>query len=341
MVSRRTVHFVYSLPCGILNKVTIRLWKKLLFHHSFSYMKWPSPIKAPLSITYHAAQFFLKNYEVKLYDFRERIDIKPNNGDILIGHPNPDPKSVMWRALDDPRFAKKFLLCPYNHCSSQVVWFRPAVEKCDKYFAICGDFWIDNFKGSPFADLSHKIVHVNMALNASDYPYLKKRFNPVKQRRFFYIGRASRFGDEKGITLLERLSANIPGFAGGYICEGGDIAGWSKVSDPTILTPEFIAHLASSYDFFINMSRADAQATTVLEAMSWGFPVACTSETGYLDRNLFLLDLEDLSQNIAVIERMQNLSEKQLQEISLNNRRVVETKYSWKQFVKVLEDNIE
>jgi len=339
-MKKRTVYLIYSFPCSILEKITIRLFRKLFFRLSFHKLKWPRPLKAPLSISYHIAQYFLSNFEVKMYDFRERVTLKPNQGDILIGHPNPDPESVMWRALDDPRFEKKFLICPYNHCPSQVAWLRPAVEKCDKYFAICGEYWFDNFDASPFADLVHKIVHVNMALNTADYPYLKKTFNPIRQRRFFYIGRYGRFGDEKGIALLERLAANIPGFSGGYICEGGQIAGWSKISEPTRLTPEFMTNLAGSYDFFINMSRADAQATTVLEAMSWGFPVACTKESGYSDESLFLLDIDDLEQNVATIEQMQNLPDDELRRISKNNRMLAETRYNWQHFSDVLKEHI-
>jgi glycosyltransferase involved in cell wall biosynthesis len=179
-----------------------------------------------------------------------------------------------------------------------------------------------------------------MAIDSGDYPVLKKSFRPEGQRRFFYVGRFGRFGDEKGINLLERLAATIPGFSGGYICEGGDIAGWSKISEPTRLTPEFVSDLANSYDFFINMSRADAQATTVLEALSWGFPVACTRESGYMDDSLFLLDIDDLAQNVATIVRMQHLQCEELERISQVNRMLVETKYNWQQFTRVLANNI-
>jgi len=88
------------------------------------------------------------------------------------------------------------------------------------------------------------------------------------------------------------------------------------------------------------MSRADAQATTVLEAMSWGFPVACTKETGYSDENLFLLELDDIEQNIAVVEKMQNLSDDELLCISKNNRMLVETQYNWQNFGNVLKAHI-
>jgi glycosyltransferase involved in cell wall biosynthesis len=88
------------------------------------------------------------------------------------------------------------------------------------------------------------------------------------------------------------------------------------------------------------MSRADAQATTVLEAMCWGFPVACTRESGYTDEDFFYLDLEDEKANTDQINRIQALTDNELIEISRKNRKIVETNYSWDKFLSKLELNI-
>ena len=331
---------MYSLPQTKPEKLLFLLLKTRIGGRSFDQVKWPSPIKAPLSITYNIAQCFGDKVAVKLYDLRERVKIVPQNGDILLGHPSMDPHSVMWDALQNSKFSAKYLISPYNHNASQITWFREAVKRCDLYFAICGQYWFDTFSNSPFYDLADKIVHVNMSIDTVDYPFVKKKFNLPGKRRFFYIGRYGYFGDEKGIALLELLAARLPDFEGGYICEGGEIKGWHKISKPTSLTSEFMTNLADSYDFFINMSRADAQATTVLEAMSWGFPVACTNETGYSDEGLFYLDIENLERNVAIIEQMQNLPDEELHRIAKNNRMLAETKYNWKHFSDVLEKHI-
>jgi hypothetical protein len=335
-----TIHLVYATPLTRFDKAFMRLFRRKLSHPSWELYDWPVPLRAPLSITYQMARHFSANYRVRLYDLTERIEIEPRKGDLLLGHIWSDPRSAVWRALDKEEFAGKYLIGPYNHDPRQVLWFREAVERCDKYFAICGKFWIDTFDRSPFRDLAHKVVHLNMALDARDYPPIKKSFNPPGRRRFFYIGRYGRYGDEKGVGLLERLAEKIPGFAGGYICEGGEIKGWEKISMPTKLTPEFMGQVADSYDCFINMSRADAQATTVLEAMSWGFPVACTRESGYSDANIFRLDLENERHNIETIHKIQSLSGEELTEISVSNRKAVETTYGWDAFLATLEKNI-
>lgn len=340
MTNSRTLHLVYATPLTRLDKLALRLFKRKFGHPAWDRYRWPDPLKAPLSITYQIARHFSEQFRIRLYDLQERVAIEPDEGDILLGHIWPDPDSAMWSALEKKNFARKYLIGPYNHDPRQVLWFREAVEKADAYFAICGSHWIDSFNRSPFADLADKVLQLNMALDARDYPFLKQSFNPPGQRKFFYIGRYGRFGDEKGVGLLERLAEKIPGFVGGYICQGGEIRRWQKISGPTTLTPEFMAGIAATYDCFINMSRADAQATTVLEAMSWGFPVACTRESGYADDNLFLLELEDERKNIETIHRIQQMGDQELKEISLKNRQLVESKYSWDRFLGTLEKNM-
>jgi glycosyltransferase involved in cell wall biosynthesis len=341
MTTAKTVHFVYATPYSLADKIAMRLVKRKLSHPAWNEYNWSSPIKAPLSITYQVAKALSSRYRLKLYHLKERFEIEPKEGDILLGHVWTDSESAVWRALDDKRFSKKYLIGPYNHDSRQVAWMREAIEKCDTYFAICGDHWMETFDRSPFPDLKEKVIHLNMAIDTADYPSIKKKFSKPGERSFFYIGRYGNFGDEKGVHLLENLAAMVPGFRGGYICPDGEIKGWHRISRPTSLTPGFMERIAAGYDVFINMSRADAQATTVLEAMSWGFPVACTAETGYTDDALFQLDLENENHNLDTIRRIQKISSNDLETMVKTNRKALETKYSWNTFVERLVSSLE
>lgn len=337
----KTVHFVYVLPPsgGLIGKVFRRV-----FHREMSRMgsvaafKWPNPLRAPQSITFFVGQSLETRYKVKLYDLRENLTIFPASGDILLGHLWTDRNTVIWNSINDSRFSKKILMQPYNNNESQLGWVRDGLKFCDGLIAIGGDYWVDNFSESPLKNFGEKISHLNMAVDASSYPIVKNKFNPPNKRRFLYIGRQGRFGDEKGIGLLEELAKRIPNFQGGYICGGAEIKGWKKISEPTTLTPELMKVIASNYDVFINMSRADAQATTILEAMSWGFPVACTNQSGYSrEKSFFYLSLEDMNHNVDVINKIQNLSDDEIKSISVKNRSVVEGKYSWDVFVSNFE----
>jgi len=340
----KTIHFVYALP-NLANKFQARIQKssqkflhRQTIHGQIGEYKWPTPLSSPFSITYNVGSFFEKKFRLCLYDLRERIKIVPGDGDILLGHVWPDKKSLMWEALENPRFAKRYLIGPYNNDSSQVGWMHEALKQADNFFGITGDYWIEHLATSSLNEFKEKFVHLNMAVDVTSYPTVKKNFNPPGSRRFLYIGRHGRFGDEKGIGLLEELAAKIPGFKGGYICSGGEIKGWEKISEPTKLTFQFMQKLALDYDIFINMSRADAQATTIIEAMSWGFPVACTRESGYSkDEGLYYLSLEDMPWNIELIGKIQSMPVDDLRRIADINRAVVEEKYNWGSFLSRME----
>ena len=340
MAAKRTVHFVYATPYSLLDKVSMRLLKRKLVHPEWQEFDWPKPLKAPLSITWNVARAIGGRYTVKLYDLKERLAPEPREGDILLGHAWPDDRTVVQRGLKDRRFASRYLIGPYNHDERQVGWMRDAVAECDAFFAICGRHWIDTFGKSPLAPFRDKVIHLNMAIDPGDYPPVKKDFAPPGKRKFFYIGRYGRYGDEKGVRLLEELAERIPGFSGGYICPDGEIRGWRKISGPTRLTPAVMAQIAGEYDVFINMSRADAQATTILEAVSWGFPVACTPESGYTEENFFYLDLNDQGRNVETIESIQRMSGEELAVRAAANRNTLLQKYSWEAFVTRLLDNM-
>ena len=341
MMAAKTIHFVYATPYSLTDKIAMRLVRRKLTHPAWDEYLWPAPIKAPLSITHQVSKALSGRYRLKLYHLKERIVLEPEEGDILLGHLWTDPESVVQKALDDERFSRKFLIGPYNHDPKQVGWMRAAIQKCDAFFAICGDHWMDTFERSPFADLKEKVIQLNMALDRSDYPCVKKAFSPPGERSFFYIGRYGSFGDEKGVQLLENLAARVPGFRGGYICPDGEIKGWHRISPPRSLTPDFMESIAARYDVFINMSRADAQATTVLEAMSWGFPVACTRETGYTDEALFLLDLDNEDHNLDTIRRIQEMPSLELEAMVEANKTALTTKYSWNSFVERIERRLQ
>ena len=339
----KTVHFVYVLPPSqsILCRVYRRLTRREISRAtSVSSYNWQSPLRAPHSITFNVGKHLECRYKVKFYDWSEVTKIHPNTGDILLGHLSPDFETIMWNSIRDTRFSKRYLIQPYNNEETQVGFLRDGLVLCDGCFAIGGDFWVDNFTASPFREFTEKFFHLNMAVDSLSYPIVKRIFNPPGKRRFFYIGSKGPRGDAKGIGLLEEMAKRIPDFQGGYICAGAEIKGWTKISSPTPLTPELMSKIGLEYDIFLNMSRADAQATTILEAMSWGFPVACTNQSGYSRENsLFYMSTEDMQFNIEMIERIQNLNDCELKDIAAKNRLIAETKYSWQTFLGSI-DNI-
>src|SRR4051794_1603487 len=111
---KKSLHFAYATPFSILEKIVMRIAGRRVGRPSWNHLSWPSPVRAPLSITYHTARHLSRDYDVKLYDLRERVAIQPDEGDILLGHPWRDPKSIVWRGLETEGFEKRYIICPYN-----------------------------------------------------------------------------------------------------------------------------------------------------------------------------------------------------------------------------------
>lgn len=344
-------HIVYPLPQQHLKRKSLL---ESLFSKKSKYLKpeelvWPNPTNAPLSITKAIINSLKKHYKIRLYDlFDTFTDIKLGKDDIFIGHPWPDftTKSETdnsWTTFDklqitnrmvlkypfDPRV---FLLSPFNISFKQIGWAIPIFENCKNYIAISGEIWSENLTDIyPVFNIC-KFHRLDMAIERNDYPLLKKEFNPEGKRKFFYYGRVS---DEKNTRLLTLLAQKCPNFHCGYIGDE-EIDGCTRISGASNLNPQFVAKHLLDYDFFISPSKMDAQVTTVLETMSWGFGIACTKESGYEHPSIFSLSVDDIEENCKTIELIQKLTTEEIIKKQRENYDLLKTKFNWCTFEEKL-----
>ena len=346
-MNKKTLHLVYSLPNskGIykyIDKLLVKLGLQTTYRNNWKKtIDWTSPIKAPYSISYNLLSVLSKEYYIKLYNIHERVKIILSEDDIFLGHPCPDYKTKKlgtnsWSTFDKkqvtnqvilnyPNDKRVFGIAPFNHSVNQIGWAIPLYKQLHNFIAICGDYWFDNLHKSPFAGCFNNISMLNMAIDTEQYPRLKKNFSPKGKRKFLYIGRVS---EEKNIKELEKIATLNPNFIGGYIADG-EIKGWNKIADRAVLSTHFVQQYLLEYDFFITLSTYDAQATTILEAMSWGFISVCTPQTGYTLEETYCFDIENTKLNLEKIEVLQFLDEKVLQERIKHQDDLLNNKYSW------------
>jgi len=71
-----------------------------------------------------------------------------------------------------------------------------------------GPYWFDTWSEGPFARWAPKITHLDMAIETSHFPRVKRAFNPPGRRKFLFIGNGEPY---KGAHLLSHLF----GLAGG------------------------------------------------------------------------------------------------------------------------------
>ena len=95
--------------------------------------------------------------------------------------------------------------------------------------------------------------------------------------------------------------------------------------------------LAQECDVFLTMGVSDANLTTILEAMAWGFPVACTPQSGYHNVPVIRsLSTTEMEYNLSILDAFQNAPEEELMAHADEARRLVEQKYTFERFTNTV-----
>ncbi len=224
---------------------------------------------------------------------------------------------------------------PYTHDPLYVSWARDFVRanKAGGLIIVGGKIWERNWHTSPFADIEiPRKIHVEMGIDPKDYPFVRRKFNEKGKRKYLYIGHTAWY---KNTKELERIAERMPQYEFAHI-GGGEVKGWKKISSFASLTPEFMSKLSETYDIFVNTSTADAQATTILEQMCFGFIVATTYESGYDHPSLVQLSPTDTESNVKILSDLQFKEEDELMNIVRENRKTAEEKHTWKKFTETI-----
>lgn len=296
-------------------------------------------ISAPDSIGRKLAQRLSSRYEVVLHDWHWRYRIDPKPGDILVGHPHPDPGTVFRMSAVRAGWNRVLMLCPYNEDLDQWAYLELVIGRCDQYLAICGPYWWDRLDRSVFSHWRPKMVRLDMAIDAGDFPLVKSSFNPAGRRRFVYIGNSLPM---KNVQYLGSLAERLPGTEFARIGPARTrIAGVVDHGRRDFGDPNDLA-LIRDFDFLIMPSRIDANPTTILEAMAWGLIPVCTPQCGYEDvPGIINIPLDAPDHAASVIRELQELPDSRLLDLQEANRRRVVREFTWDRFAATVIGAIE
>ena len=345
------IHFVYAVPPPQVGGIaTVLKHYRRLSHVGLRLPRWyrrgwmpgvPNPLPAPGSITANLYRYLRRFVPVRLYDWDEMGQINCAAGDIILGHPHLDPQTLIQQTIASaPQCRLTALIFPMHHAMPAISRFTlPLIAKVDKVFGIMGPYWRDTLDQSHFSPWKHKITSVDMAVDSKQYPFIKKSYNPPGRRGYLYIGNNR---PEKGCDVLGATMKSLGQFPCGWIGGGPDIPHMTRLASYASLTPDLVASLTDTYDFFVNTSVSDANPTTILEAMAWGFPVACTPESGYYNMpTITKLSTTDIEQNVKTLLDLQYAPEDHLRTLSIEGRHAVETSYSWERFCSAIWREVE
>lgn len=303
----------------------------------FVYPSGPS-ISQPEAIGRNVAERLRKSHSVVQYDWDDTGVIEPGDNDVLLGHPHPAPWTVFRRSARRRGWKRVIALSPYVHDPKYVAFVDSAVSRCDLYLAITGNYWFDSIRDSPCSHWAPKMIHVDMAVDRRDFPVVKTRFNPPGSRRFLYIGHTSRAKNTEYLTMLAGLAPGCP-------------ISWMTSSNREILgvtslrTQDFAStdarRLVSDHDFLLTVGRADANPTTILEAMAWGLVPVCTPTSGYVGHSgIPNVPLDDPVHAVRVLERLQALPDPELLRLQRINWQALDAHFNWDRFAGQVLDAI-
>ena len=292
---------------------------------------------SPYTITRELYRYMRARVDVAYYDWCTLGCPWVDKNDIILGHPNYDPNTITQRFFATANCRAKCLIFPLHHgIPEHNLPFDQLALQADRIFSIMGPYWYDTLESSPFAHWKPKITRVDMAVDASKFPFARESFAPPGRRNLIYIGNAR---PEKHIELLYEIMRRLPDihltwYGGGYEpmhhLPNVTIIGW------TDFTPAIAKTMVKAGDFFINCSQSDANPTTLLEAMCWGLIPVCTKQSGYHNDPLFTNIPQNADDAAAVIRGLQEIPGETLLERARAARAEVERKYCWERFCETI-----
>lgn len=304
-------------------------------------------ISTPYAITNELATRLAQKYDLKVYDWVEKITINPAEGDVLIGHPSLLPQSVYNSSFWQKGWSKRILLNPFAHAMPEYIAFLDdLVMECDRYLAICGKYWTDTISESVVSHWQPRIEQIDLAINLNHFPSIKGKFSPSGHRKFVFIGNLYfiQGRDYKGSDYLSAIAEANPDLHIGWIGGGDDkrISNKIKVHGAVDFSNPAGLELVSSYDFLLHCGRSDANPTTILEAAAWGLIPVCTPQSGYYNEDWVVnIPLDDVETASTILRHLNSLPESQLFDYQHKARIALNSHYNWERFSQQVIDCIE
>jgi glycogen synthase len=91
--------------------------------------------------------------------------------------------------------------------------------------------------------------------------------------------------------------------------------------------------LIAGFDFMLTVGRADANPTTILEAMAWGLVPICTPTSGYRGiPSIPNVPLDDAAGAAAIVRGLLDTHESELVAMQAENWQMLDEHYTWDRF---------
>ena len=297
-------------------------------------------ISAPDAIGRELGRRLEVKYEVIYHDWSDRGVIKPEPGDVLLGHPHPHPNTVFRRSLLLDGWHRRLMMAPFHHGDLRQIAFEDSiVSDCDLILAITGPYWFRTLEDSRCSHWRPKMIHLDLAVDRSDFPPLKTSFAAPGERRVLYIGHSGR---GKNTSYLSEIAALVPDADFAWMGNGNRPIHGLTALGLVDFGSQAGRDLVSQFDFFLTVGNADANPTTILEAMAWGLVPICTPTSGYRGiPSIPNVPVDDAEAAAAIVLRLLSANESDLVAMQSANWRLLDEHYAWDRFATQVADAIE
>jgi glycosyltransferase involved in cell wall biosynthesis len=293
-------------------------------------------ISTPDAIGREVGRRLAERFEVIYHDWSGFERIRPDRDAALVGHAHPVPGTTFRRSLAQEGWGRTVMFQPFTTTVGQVGFLATLVPKVDVVLAICGRHWSRQLGSSFFASWQEKFRQVDLAVEGAHFPPVIEQTRPPGERRFLYIGRDVPM---KNVGYLSALAQRRPEWRFSW-------AGVARRSYPGLhelgvvdfQSPAGKAVVAD-HDFFVTVGNADANPTTVIEAMAWGLVPVCTPQSGYEDYpGITNVPLDDPPAAVDVLDRLQHLPSAEIDRIRAANWQRVAEYYTWDRVAAQVRD---
>jgi glycosyltransferase involved in cell wall biosynthesis len=232
------------------------------------------------------------------------------------------------------------MMAPFNHGDLRQIAFEdPIIPSCDLILAITGPYWFRTVKESRCSHWRPKMIHLDLAIDRGDFPPVKTSFAAPGERRVVYIGHSGSF---KNTSHLSEIAALVPDAEFAWMGTGArPIPGLTALGQIDFASQSG-KDLVSQFDFLLTVGNADANPTTILEAMAWGLIPICTPTSGYDGiPSIPNVPVDDAAAAAAVVRGLLFVNEPDLLAMQSANWRLLHDHYNWDRFAAQVAEAIE
>lgn len=297
---------------------------------------------SPGIIGWKLKKYFSKKYFVKTYNWDSFVRIKPKEGDVLIGHPNPLPFTAFYNAIKQPGWSRKILLSPFTPNEDHNGYIEYFIDDVDHVCVFSGEAWFESEWPKKMKKWKDNFHRIDYPIDIYDFPLVCKlpRFDNKEKIKLIYIGSDH---EGKGLAFLDEVASLLPQYEIDWYGSGKTKTKYVRNKGRIDLSTESGRCLLLEYDFVISLGLFDANPATIVESMTFGLPPITSLGTGYRQIPNFLnvenSKAEETSKSIInIIDKMNN---KLYLDVQKNNHKLILDRYNWNALFTKLDELIE